>query len=140
MKTIRHYLNTLDLSKLNNDFESYINIEDVALDFGIYDGGDLSQDDENIRLKSLNHSDLTWTCTDTGVGVSFIFLDKLFVGASIQMARKDDSRYYWNGKESYDKVFEYIHSLVKKRVTYPQFIKWEQDMDEYFYKKCLIKL
>lgn len=135
MKTIRHYLRTLDLSKLEDDFQTYISIEEVALDFGIYDAADISQDDENIRLKTLDHPELTWICTDTTVGVSFIFLDKLFVGISIQMARKDDIHYYWYDKESYDMVSDYIHSLVKKRETNPTFINWEQDMEPFELKK-----
>lgn len=135
MKNVQYYLDRLDLAKLDDYFGSYVSIEEMAEEFGFYDAYDIMQDDANIRLKRLDHPELTWLCTDTGVGVSFIFLDRNFVGLIIQTARKEDAHYYWKDRESFEKVEKYIRELVCKRIKNPIFIDFEQDIEPFEQKK-----
>lgn len=59
---------------------------------------------DNSPLKGWHHQDVSWTCTDTRVGVEFIFLNEEFVGVSIQSARKNNIYYQWVSEEAYSKV------------------------------------
>lgn len=59
-------------------------------------------------LKGWHHQDASWVCTDTRVGVEFIFLHEEFVGISIQSARKNPIYYQWVSEESRNKVLRWM--------------------------------
>ncbi len=127
MKNIQHYYDTLDLTQLDNDWNE-AHIEDVASSLGLYGAYGLC----NKRLKEIAHKDLMWVCTDTHVGISFLFLDKVFVGISMQTARKSDKHYYWKDVDGAKSVRDFIVELMlennDKEIEY---IDFEQDISEW---------
>lgn len=76
---------------------------------------------ETDRLTVFDIPELSWICTDTNVGVSLLYLDNELVGNIFQATRKGDKHYFWLNKEAYDKVFDFLISLLQgERHT-----KWE---------------
>lgn len=114
MKTIQYYI---DKNPLPDNFDrkwSGVNLETFAWEFNFNFGYNISQDDNNIRLFERDCPELTWTCTDTAVGLSFVYLDKKIVAIRYQQARKSDSEYYWTSQESYDECRKYLLELLEK--------------------------
>lgn len=56
----------------------------------------------------------TWTCWDTLVGKSVVYLNDEPVCITSKSARKAETRFYWLGKEQMHKTREYLLSLVKQ--------------------------
>ncbi len=127
MKTLNDYLSTLDLSLLQDVWSNYCDLESVAKGFAIYD----YVYDDKLRLKSIPHEDLTWICTDTRVGIHFLFLDDEFVGISRQVARKSCIEHFWKDEESCKKVKDYIFSLKEQEEHKHSYISEFSNFEEY---------
>lgn len=56
----------------------------------------------------------TWTCWDTLVGKSIVYLNDEPVCLTSQSARKAETHFYWLGKEQMHKTRAYLLSLVKQ--------------------------
>ncbi len=118
---IQEIINNLDKSKPNS---CYINSYTLLSELGL--GVDYI-DTEPSRLSCYFYLD--WLCTDTRVGGRLYFLDDEFVAYSWQKARKSDEIFKWKDKESFDKTYNYINSLINRDsdVTYMQPDDWEQE-------------
>jgi hypothetical protein len=132
MITIQTLLETLDKTPLENEWNGFYDVESLGGEFGlgggICYGMDISKD-----FKELEHKDVTWMCTDTLVGIFFLFLHKEFVGCRLQVARKSDSHYYWKDQETYNKVKKWFMVEFDKQIQQiePEFIDFEQDMSSF---------
>lgn len=90
--------------------------------------------EKDCPLKGWHHQDASWICTDTRVGVEFIFLHDEFVGISIRSARKNNIYYQWVSEETYNKVRRWMAEeyLKIRNVELIDFkaevdMKWIQD-------------
>lgn len=83
----------------------------LAEDIGIYELLNITEIDE-IRFQEI--MPVYWYCTDQYVGLTFYYLDKVFVGYSEQQGRKSDKIYKWHSKETYKDVYDFISSFINK--------------------------
>jgi hypothetical protein len=125
---INTLLETLDKSRMGGFYD----VEDLGHEFGLCGGvcyGMSIEDD----FKECEHRDVTWMCTDTLVGIFFLFLHDEFVGVRIQHARKSDSYYYWKDQATYERVKEWFWSEFQKQNTMPDpsFVDFTQDLSDY---------
>ena len=70
----------------------------------------------NNRLTYVNVS--PHICTDTWVGIEFIYLDNEFVAMSDRKYRKSDFIYTFKDKESKDKLVAYFQSFMEEDLEY----------------------
>lgn len=70
----------------------------------------------NNRLTYINVS--PHICTDTWVGIEFIYLDNEFVAVSDREYRKSDFLYTFKDKESKDKLVTYFQSFIEEDLKY----------------------
>ena len=70
----------------------------------------------NNRLTYVNVS--PHICTDTWVGIEFIYLDNEFVAMSDRQYRKSDFIYTFKDKESKDKLVSYFQSFMEEDLEY----------------------
>ncbi len=126
MKTIKHYLDSLEKTKKN---ELWIDLSKLAPEFGFYDGYYYDFEGDS-RLKAWwAHS---WICTDTEVGLALYFFEGEFVAASFQPYRKSDTEFEWASQEAFDKVRAYITEIYLKEKSpgSPSFIDFNQDLSK----------
>ncbi len=103
---IKEIAQKVDKSEKNS---VWIDIQEFGEEFGL-GYCDYKDEDINVRLKVyyFHH----WYCTDSYVGHTVIFFDDEFVGMSRQLGRKCDTTYSWTSNESYQKVKDYVVSLI----------------------------
>ena len=118
LKTI---IDNVDKSKKNSD---YVNISELANEFNIYD----NIDDSDERIKSYFFA--TWQCTDTFVGGRVYFLDDEPVCISWQNARKSDENFAWISNETFQKVHQYIVSLISKDLPEPKLVDFDEELGD----------
>ena len=70
----------------------------------------------NNRLTYINVS--PHICTDTWVGIEFIYLDNEFIAMSDRKYRKSDFIYTFKDKESKDKLVAYFQSFMEEDLEY----------------------
>lgn len=70
----------------------------------------------NNRLTYVNVS--PHICTDTWVGIEFIYLDNEFIAMSDRKYRKSDFIYTFKDKESKDKLVAYFQSFMEEDLEY----------------------
>ena len=133
MKTIKHYLDTLD--KSNNYLkDDWISTEDFAQEVGLdfYNA-------EKLEGMIAYYSSLSWICTDTRVGLKFYFFNDELVCLSFQEGRKCDEEFEWVSVEARNKVrAELIKMMVAQLANSATLINWNQDLtkfDEYYIGK-----
>jgi hypothetical protein len=73
-----------------------------------------------------------WQCTDTWVGSIAWFLEGEFVYYTFQPARKSDITYHFTSKEAYDKVVEFVMSMLKQEISEPKYLDLEDEIPEKF--------
>lgn len=83
-------------------------------------------DTERMTEKSV----ITWTCTDTEVGLFAMFLDDEFVGFRQRMYRKSDDLYEWVSAEAHQKSYEYIKSLSTDDIDFGEPLIDEELIDD----------
>ena len=121
---IEYLLETLDKSRMCGFWD----VEDLGSEFGLSGGscyGMRIEDD----FKECEHRDVTWLCTDTLVGIFFLFLHGEFVGVRVQTARTSDSQYYWKDAEAYHKVKNWFWNEFKNQMQTPEPSLIDFDMD-----------
>lgn len=117
---LQFYIDKYKDAKRNN----YWDLEDLFAAFGL-----TAYSLESHRLTVFDIPELSWICTDTGVGVSLLYLDNELVGNIYQATRKGDKHYFWLNKEAYDKVFDFLISLLKTVRTEPgEFMDLKEDL------------
>jgi len=94
------------IATTNPKLDTWVDINDLAVEFGINDTFYGSQDRLTCRFFQV------WQCTDTWVGGRVYFLDGEPVCISFQSARKSDENFQWISRELADKVRNYILGLV----------------------------
>lgn len=94
MITIKEILETIDTSKMVDDVPFYDMCEKQ---FRLYEY--ISQNSDNIRLKSCPYH--TWVCTDTRVGIEVLYFDGKPVCITTQPYRKSDTTYHWLSKKRF---------------------------------------
>jgi len=131
MKTLLYYTDKIKTGDILDKWPAYADLEDIGRGVGL---GDvcygISQPDKNVRLVSIDIPELTWTCTDTLVGMCAIYLDKNLVAISLQTARKDDVYYFWKDRECFNKVKEYLLSLQDIEEPAINFINWDESLEK----------
>lgn len=115
------------IRKTKNNVHHYCE-DDLANSFGIHDS--IPWEQCHTRLKG--YWLYSWTCTDTTVGTSLLFLDDEFVGYTQQMARKSDVRYVWESAEAARNVRKFLYDLVEDDEDCFDIWDPEQDIPEYF--------
>jgi hypothetical protein len=125
---IYNLLETLDESRMGGFYD----VENLGYEFGLSGGicyGMSIEDD----FKECEHRDVTWICTDTLVGIFFLFLHDEFVGVRIQTARKSDSHFYWKCIDTFYKVKEWFWDEFQKQkeIPTPSFVDFTQDLSDY---------
>lgn len=129
-------VNTL-LETLPRECKTYCDAEELALEFGIHCYTPSFLYEEDCKLKGYDHPDVCWVCTDTGVGISFFFLDDQFVFITMQSARKDDEYFYWKDRASYDMVKRWF--IEQKNLTdgapEPSLIDFDADLSQWHQQK-----
>lgn len=125
MTTIQTLLETLDKSRMSG----FYGVESLGVEFGFYNCHQMNVEQE---FKECEHEKVCWICTDTLVGIFFLFLKDEFVGVRIQAARKDDSYFYWKDSETFEKVKNWFTELYLKSLKInPNFIDFDQDLSIY---------
>lgn len=85
-------------------------------------------DTESDRL--VERTVCSWTCTDTGVGLSVLFLDDEAVALSFQRYRKSSPDYLWRDAQAKKQTFDYIVSLIAEQVVgEPRWLATEAAID-----------
>jgi hypothetical protein len=125
---INDLFETLDQSHM----QGFYDVEDLGYEFGLSGGICYNMRIEN-DFKECKHRDVTWMCTDTLVGIFFLFLNDEFVGLRIQTARKSDSHFYWKNATTYDKVKNWFWCEFQKQneCPSPSFVDFTQDLSDY---------
>lgn len=129
MPTIRQLLDTLDRSARTY---CWVCLEQLASEFGLNLCVDVDQD--SMPVKAWYHQDATWVCTDTQVGVKFVFLNDEFVAATFQDARKSDELIEWASAEARLKLFDYLVTLVRK-VSPENLVNMDEDASSWITRK-----
>ena len=114
------------LDTQDNLVQDWYNIEELAQEFGIYNS--ISQETERIKEVYVN----VHFCTDSWVGETVVFLDGEAVAVTIQTSRKSDKFYYFISKETRDKTYNYIKSLVEDNEFNNSFVDIDLEIDEYY--------
>jgi hypothetical protein len=74
----------------------------------------------------------TWMCTDTLVGYYAIYHRGEFICMSYQPARKERMEFYWLSQEVYNKIRDYIHSIVGHKTEKISIIDMDEEVGELF--------
>jgi hypothetical protein len=128
---IKTLLETLDKSNIDN--AGFYDVEELSYEFNLGGGICYTMDISN-DFKEYEHKDMTWMCTDTLVGLFFLFLHDEFVGIRFQHARKYDSEYEWKDQKTFEKVKEWFLEEFKKQIISkkePEIIDFEQDISSW---------
>lgn len=125
---IQSLFETLDKSRMGGFYE----VEDLGYEFGLGGGTCYGINIEN-DFKECEHKDVTWMCTDTLVGIFFLFLHDEFVGVRIQTGRKSDSHFYWKCIDTFYKVKEWFWDEFQKQkeIPTPSFIDFDVDLTSF---------
>ena len=125
---INTLLETLDKSRMG----VFYDVEDLGSEFGLNGGICYGMSIEH-DFKECEHRDVTWMCTDTLVGIFFLFLHDEFVGVRIQTARKSDSHFYWKDPATYNRVKDWFCAEFHKqnKMPEPSFVDFTQDLSDY---------
>lgn len=102
------YITTLEK---NERTKSYLNPEILLQAFNI----NVWPLPEFSKIYIYLHPDLSWICTDTPVGVSFVYLDDVLVAVMTQEARKSDENIHWIDAEKRQKVLEYVLDEIRNQ-------------------------
>lgn len=103
-------------------------IEDIASSLGI--PWSYSSDLYDVPFLIELDSAIVWTCTDTGVGISYLFLleddgvTRTPIGFTQQKARKDDKYHFFFSDEYQDLVAKKLMQLIKPDMSY-----WNKAID-----------
>lgn len=81
---------------------------EIAEAVGIYE---YIYNPENCRITENHYK--KWLCTDTRVGSIAYYLDDELVAISHQSARKSSPRFEFVSKDAFDKLLNYIRSLIE---------------------------
>lgn len=89
--------------------------EDIFGEFGLYTN---YETDYEVKFLTERDSDLSWICTDTGVGLSFIYYieddgSETVVGIKEQDARKSDPYYRFISVEWMEKIREKLIDMIR---------------------------
>lgn len=120
MATIKEALDKL--IKSDEYEERWISLDDLCKEFEIYDYVEQNQDSPRFRVYFLHK----WYCTDSWVGYRAWFLDEELIAVTQQVGRKYDEEFHWVSKEAFEKAFDVIMSLHKKKEFH---IKLMEDKD-----------
>lgn len=136
MKTIQHYLDTLDKTKYK-----YVNVEDILNELQLPYVGYPFTEDHIPEFKGYR-SDYQWYCTDRNVGLCFYFLNDEFVCASMQIGRKCDEEFEWVSKDIFNKVRDYflnklIQHIKHEETNFAQ-LDLNQQLQDYFITKSIV--
>lgn len=114
------------LTNRKDDFETLIDLEDIAndLDIHIYNYKSIK---DNIRLKSIFFA--PYYSDDSIVGARMYFLDDEPVCYSLQIDSKSDERFTWFGYDNANKVKEYIKSLLIERELYIDTVNLDEEIN-----------
>lgn len=126
MTTVKTLLETLDKTRMSGFYD----VESLGEEFGIpYGCYNLTVEE---YFKECEHEKVCWICTDTLVGIFFLFFKEEFVGVRIQVARKDDSYFYWKDSDTFEKVKSWFTELYLKSLKInPSFINFDLDLSGY---------
>ena len=113
--------------------------EELGVEFGIGGGSCYCMDIEK-DFQECPHQDATWICTDTLVGIFFLFLKGEFVGCRSQNARKNDSYFHWKDKEAYEKVKKWFWEEFQKQNKCDEvnFIDFNEDLSPFVERAKII--
>lgn len=75
----------------------------------------------------------TWMCTDTLVGYYAIYFKGEFICWSYQPARKEDIEFEWVSQEVYERVCQFLQSLIIKETRKITVIDMEEKVDDSFF-------
>ena len=109
--------------------QTWFSLEKLAEELGLY-GVFKGEEDPQNRMKGYYIH--VWQCTDTWVGSIAWFLDGEFVYYTFQSARKSSIDYTYASKEAYDKVVDFVLSMLRQDVQEPDLMDPEDEIPEKF--------
>ena len=126
MTTIRELINRIDASDKNKTSVDFCELADeLDVDCG---AGWYTEFDTRVTAYWL----YSWECTDTTVGLAFIFFDCKFIGAMSQSARKANVEFQFTCQADVDRLVDFMRELTyqKNRVS---FLDLDEDLGETYW-------
>ena len=119
-------LSKLDKSPGNED---WVCVSSLCRELNIDEDSFYNHD--RVRVHFAAYWIATWQCTDTQVGVSALFMNGLFVATLTQSARKSDIVYEWASVATYNRVHEFMLSLIEPDTQYVKVLDMSGEYDGY---------